>query len=171
MEPSGIIDMPTSDAPADKLVEAIKLGQALYGATVTNMWDNDDAAQFIARALTEAGLVAKAGVMTPPAPAMLGELMAACGGRDAPLNSEPKTISANLAHGMIAVLTAYIVERPAETPKAWTEAIEALKPFADAWERLRDPLPQGPFNISIDAMACCRARAALDALANPKGEP
>lgn len=40
--------------------------------------------------------------------------------------------------------------------------VEALKPFADKWKSLRDPLPQHPFSVTVDAMACCQAAQALD---------
>jgi hypothetical protein len=42
------------------------------------------------------------------------------------------------------------------------EAREALRPFKAKWDALRDPLPQGPFSISVDAMTCCRAAAIAD---------
>ncbi len=47
-----------------------------------------------------------------------------------------------------------------------TEYEEALRPFAAAWRKLRDPLPQRPFTISIDANACAAAARAL----LPQGE-
>jgi len=39
------------------------------------------------------------------------------------------------------------------------EVVRALEPFAEAWERLRDPLPQRPFTVPVDANACARAAA------------
>jgi hypothetical protein len=38
---------------------------------------------------------------------------------------------------------------------------QALKPFADKWESLRDPLPQGPFSVTVLGMDCCLAYRAL----------
>jgi hypothetical protein len=49
-------------------------------------------------------LTATRNPMTDVAPAMLDELILACGGKDAPLSDAPVTISANLAHGLLATL-------------------------------------------------------------------
>jgi hypothetical protein len=38
---------------------------------------------------------------------------------------------------------------------------EALRPFAARWDALRDPLPQRPSTLVVDAMACCEAARVL----------
>lgn len=63
---------------------------------------------------------------------MLDELMTALGGKDAPPRPEPVTISANLAHGMIAVLTRCIVTTRADLRFAPSDkAVEAAARIAD----------------------------------------
>ena len=37
----------------------------------------------------------------------------------------------------------------------------ALVPFRQKWDALRDPLPQQPFTITVNAMLCCDAALAL----------
>lgn len=63
-------------------------------------------------------------------PAILEELFAALGGRDAPLSSEPVTISGNLAHGLIAALTAFSILAPPSLASS-DPKVEALVEFAD----------------------------------------
>jgi hypothetical protein len=89
--------------------------------------------------------------MISQVPAMAEELMTALGGRDAPLRSDPVQISANLAHGLVALLAQLEVPSRSKHPVADTTIAYRCLLHADRLERDDQPLVALPASLLREA--------------------